>query len=220
MTTFDLLKHGSDNEIGAITWIYSFWALIYNIYHIDWTNETFLDIPLKNNTNLRWRLITRCINTSEKYFIVQHFFQRTLDMLEFGFRSNKSVSLYMSIILNRTFDQKHHKKIFSRKRLSFLKTLPLTKNSYFLHILFDKFHKFPRNKSSNFYWTHIKVLYIWHRMRKFMALYPFRNSLHLYERFAIYDVHKIISNLNMHYKSSSILIKSFSYQILFQRILR
>ena len=93
--------------------------------------------------------------------------------------------------------------------------MPLTKNSYFLHILFDKFHKFPRNKSSNFYWTHIKVLYIWHRMRKFMALYPFRNSLHLYERFAIYDVHKIISNLNMHYKSSSILIKSFSYQILF-----
>ena len=115
----------------------------------------------------------------------------------------------MSIISNRIFDRKHHKKIFSRKRLSFLKTLPLTKNSYFLHILFDKFHKFPRNKSSNFYWTHIKVLYIWHRMRKFMALYPFRNSLHLYERFAIYDVHKIISNLNMLCIVSSILISAF-----------
>ena len=150
-----------------------------------------------------------------KKFIIQHilFFAKDARHSLIWILNNKSVSLHMSMILNRIFDRKHHKKIFSRKRLSFLKTLPLTKNSYFLHILFDKFHKFPRNKSSNFYWTHIKVLYIWHRMRKFMALYPFRNSLHLYERFAIYDVHKIISNLNMFCIISSILIKSLSYQM-------
>ena len=102
----------------------SYWLNKWNIFRYV--------IPLKNNTNLRWRLITRCINTSEKYFIIQHFFQRTLDMLEFGFRSNKSVSLYMSIILNRTFDRKHHKKDLFKKTFIVFKDLATYQKLIFL----------------------------------------------------------------------------------------
>ena len=94
--------------------------------------------------------------------------------------------------------ERHHKQIFSRIRLSFLKTLPFTKNSYFSHIPFDKFHKFPRNKSSKFYWTHINVLYIWHRMRGNLwpCIHSKANSASIYLNIlVVYNMFKINFNL-------------------------